>query len=255
MCTWSTPGTIYTGDTTTLILTCTDTGSGLSSQTLSTSNFSVSSTTYGSVTAVSSPTAVTNGYKYTVTVKGLSSGSTQTTNGSFTVSLNASSIKDGASNYNEKTTSSEVTVEGRTYTLTLTKGDNIASLSSTTLSCTTVDDNQSCTISPTSVGTSTTPSADTSLVTITPNEGYVALGWFKTTNTTETADYAVGASVTLSSDLTLVAKARIANASEIGYDNSESGLTDETGNDCTDVQCAIDSINRMIAFIVPKFKW
>ena len=95
--------TIVSGNTATLQLTCTDTQSliNTSTNTLSTSNFTLSSTA-AKITAVSAPTAVTNGYKYTVTVQGVSYGA-------FTVSLNANVMKDNASNYNAKTTSASMT--------------------------------------------------------------------------------------------------------------------------------------------------
>ena len=215
-CSWSTPGTITTGNTTTLTLTCTDTGSGLSSQTLSTSNFSVSSTTYGSVISVSEPSIVTNGYSYIVTVKGLSSGETQSTNSSFTVSLNENSIKDVDGNYNEKSTSGAVIVTGRSYTLTLTRDEStVAALGTTTSSCTSVGTSTTCSIALTTANN----------VTITPVEGYVALGWFKTTNTTTTPDYAVGSSVIMSEDLILVAKAQDNTAPTISVTSVDNNST------------------------------
>ena len=92
------------------------------------------------------------------------------------------------------------------------------------------------------------------LATITPAEGYVTLGWFF--NGATTASYSSGASFTFNSSnvssyasgntITLTSKARIAVASEVSYDNSTSGLKDSNGGNCTNVQCAIDSINRII---------
>ena len=187
-CSWTTGETITTGNTTDLIMTCTDLGSGITSQTLTASNFVVSSSTYGSIMGVSSPIAVTNGYKYTVTVKGLSSGATQTTNGSFSVSLNAGVISDNAGNSNIKTTSSEVTVAGRKYTATYEKGSKVTEIGSTSGSCT-------------SVGTST--SCSVTLPSITVATGYTASGWYNGTTKVGNANE----SYTLSSNVTLTAQA------------------------------------------------
>lgn len=102
-CTWSTPTNISLKGTIDLTLTCTDQGSKVINKTLSTEDFTVSSTK-GSITAVSSPTAVTNGYSYKVTVKGNNAGT-------FTVSLPAGKISDNAGNSNASATTSTITVE------------------------------------------------------------------------------------------------------------------------------------------------
>ena len=93
--------TIVSGNTATLNLTCTDTQSLINTNQLATTNFTVSSAV-AKVTNVSAPTTVSNGYKYTVTVQGVSYGA-------FTVSLNANVIKDTANNYNIQSTSTSMT--------------------------------------------------------------------------------------------------------------------------------------------------
>ena len=75
----------------------------MNSQTIAVSNLTLSSTIVGSIESVSNPTAVTNGYTYTITLKGLTAGS-------FNISLNASVISDKEGNKNTKTTSSNITV-------------------------------------------------------------------------------------------------------------------------------------------------
>ena len=102
-CSFGTVPTINYGTTGTISLTCTDSESGMNSQTLATSNFTISSTTVVSIEAISNPTAVTNGYTYTITLKGLAAGS-------FNISLNASVISDKEGNKNAKTTSGSITV-------------------------------------------------------------------------------------------------------------------------------------------------
>jgi len=101
-CDFTSLSSISYGSTGTLTLSCTDTGSGMTSQTLNTSNFTTSSTS-GSVIAVGEPTAITNGYEYTVTVNGAAAGV-------FNVSLNAGVLKDNDNNTNAVTSSSDITV-------------------------------------------------------------------------------------------------------------------------------------------------
>ena len=103
VCSFGTAPTIKYGSTGTITLTCTDNEPGMSSHTIATSDLTVSNSN-GSITAISAPTAVTKGYTYTVTLKGL-------TVGTFTVSLNEKVISDKLGNTNVKATSSNVTVE------------------------------------------------------------------------------------------------------------------------------------------------
>lgn len=148
VCHFENEGSIETGATKELILTCTDQGSGLSSQNLTVDNFQTSNG-YGSVMSVSTPERITNGYKYIVTVKGISSGGEGQTSGSFTTMLKAQSIKDNADNKNQQTESSNITVNGITFTahfinqgIGITSGDDFES----TKSCTTTGSDTSCAI-------------------------------------------------------------------------------------------------------------
>ena len=139
VCSFSNATSTTTGNGTTMTLTCTDQGSGVSSKTLSTTDFT--STTNGAVTNVSSPTKITKGYSYTVTVKGLSVGE-------FTISLSEGVLKDVAGNGNVLTTSPKVIVNGRKYIVNFsysnageTENDTI-----TAISCTTEGDSLTCSI-------------------------------------------------------------------------------------------------------------
>ena len=108
VCTVSTPSSMSYGSMTTVTVTCTD-NAAMSSQTLATSNFTSSNTGVATVQSVSNPTAVTNGYKYTVTMKGVGVGS-------YTLSINANAITDSTGNKNDKATSSNGTVTAKSLT-------------------------------------------------------------------------------------------------------------------------------------------
>lgn len=221
---------INTTGTTTITYTCTDLGSGISGTTLTASNFTISDSSVVSITNISSATEVTAGkeYQYSVTVKGLSVGT-------FNISLNAGIISDGASNTNDLSTTTDITVEGITYTATFETGDNVSGLTSTTLSCTTTGSNTECSIT---------------LPTITAADGYIPSGWFLESNATNTPDivvsqdgtasspYTLSATNTVNNKIKLIAKARKAGADEISFDATT------TGYSCTDVQCALDELNK-----------
>ena len=215
VCSFSTPTEIQTAEELELTLTCTDEGSKLVNQTLQASDFTISNETNGSVLSVSEAVEVENGYQYTVTLKGLSVGE-------FNVSLNEDVIKDTAGNGNETTKSNDVVVNGITYTATFTSGEHVTGISSTTLSCTTTGSNLTCSI--------TSP-------TITVEEDYVSAGWFDENNTFVAESEAT---ITLNKNQTFTAKALELSASNITYDNTDTGIN------CTTAQCAIDEINEMI---------
>lgn len=139
VCSFSNATSTTTGNETTMTLTCTDQGSGISSKTLSTTDFT--STTNGTVTNVSAPTAVTDGYSYTVTVKGLSVGE-------FTTSLNEGVLKDTAENGNVLTISPKVIVNGRKYIVNFSysKAGEAEKDTVTATSCTTEGDSLTCSI-------------------------------------------------------------------------------------------------------------
>ena len=110
VCTIATPTSVVYGSTTTVTVSCTDNAS-MPSQNLSTSNFTTSNNTVAQITAVSAPTAITNGYKYTLTVKGVGVGS-------YNISMNAGVIKDSAGNTNDKVTSSNGSVTAKNISST-----------------------------------------------------------------------------------------------------------------------------------------
>ena len=110
VCTIATPTSVVYGSTTTVAVSCTDNAS-IPSQTLSTSSFTTSNNTVAQITAVSAPTAITNGYKYTLTVKGVGVGS-------YNISMNAGVIKDSVGNTNDKVTSSNGSVTAKNISST-----------------------------------------------------------------------------------------------------------------------------------------
>ena len=99
------------GNNGTINVSCTDTGSGLYNQKLTTSNFQISDTNIATITSVSDPVEITNGYKYTLTINPVSAGS-------YNLSIKANSIKDNNGNTNILTTQSE-TISYIPYTITL----------------------------------------------------------------------------------------------------------------------------------------
>ena len=166
VCIWAKPENITTGNMGTVDLTCTDLGSGISRKVLTETDFEISNTAYGTIVEVGNPVVVENGYKYSIKYKGLSSGSTATTNGVFNISLKAGIVSDISLNTNEKQTCEDIIVSGRKYTVTYVKGFNVSSLGSTANSCTTVGKSLTC---------------DITLPSITTVEGFKVSGWFIST--------------------------------------------------------------------------
>jgi uncharacterized repeat protein (TIGR02543 family)/prepilin-type N-terminal cleavage/methylation domain-containing protein len=109
VCSFSTISKFKKGDSIDITLSCTDSKSGIKSTTLTSSNFSVNNV---SITSVSSPVAISNGYKYTITIKGSATGTNSY------ISLNAGSIKDNAKNGNNTLKSNTFEIEKNEYTLT-----------------------------------------------------------------------------------------------------------------------------------------
>ena len=163
VCSFSNTKEIYVNEIDAVELTCTDTGSKLKSTNLGISNFEVSNDS-GSIVSVTNPVEIENGYKYTVSIKGLKAGATETTNGSFTISLKENSILDNTENGNIKTTSEEEKVKGLTYSQNYTKEEGVESITATKTSCTTILDNLTC---------------DVTLPGITVKEGYSKDGWYR----------------------------------------------------------------------------
>lgn len=207
VCSFSGASATTTQNTTSITLSCTDSGSGVVQKTLATTDFTT--TANGSVTAVSAPVKITNGYSYTVTLKGLMVGT-------FTVSLKAGLISDAAGNSNAVATSGNVTVNGRTYTVTFSKGSNVSAISSTSSSCTTTGSSLTCTIG-------TYP-------TITAATGYSASTWYDSTAKKDTgiASGGSGSGYAISQNTTMTAQAK-ANTYTISYNaNGGSGTMSST---------------------------
>lgn len=207
VCSFSGASATTTQNTTSITLSCTDSGSGVVQKTLATTDFTT--TANGSVTAVSAPVKITNGYSYTVTLKGLRVGT-------FTVSLKAGLISDAAGNTNAAVTSGNVTVNGRTYTVTFTKGSNVSAISSTSSSCTTTGSSLTCTIG-------TYP-------TITAATGYRASTWYDSTAKKDTgiASGGSGSGYAIGQNTTMTAQAK-ANTYTISYNaNGGSGTMAST---------------------------
>ena len=207
VCSFSGASATTTQNTTSITLSCTDSGSGVVQKTLATTDFTT--TANGSVTAVGSPVKITNGYSYTVTLKGLSVGT-------FTVSLKAGLISDVAGNSNAVATSGNVTVNGRTYTVTFSNGSNVSAISSTSSSCTTTGSSLTCTIG-------TYP-------TITAATGYSASTWYDSTAKKDTgiASGGSGSGYAISQNTTMTAQAK-ANTYTISYNaNGGSGTMSST---------------------------
>ena len=207
VCSFSGASATTTQNTTSITLSCTDSGSGVVQKTLATTDFTT--TANGSVTAVSAPVKITNGYSYTITLKGLGVGT-------FTVSLKAGLISDAAGNTNAAVTSGNVTVNGRTYTVTFTKGSNVSAISSTSSSCTTTGSSLTCTIG-------TYP-------TITAATGYSASTWYDSTAKKDTgiASGGSGSGYAIGQNTTMTAQAK-ANTYTISYNaNGGSGTMAST---------------------------
>lgn len=200
VCSFSSTKEIYVNETDTIELTCKDLGSKLKNTNLEINNFEISNAS-GSVIAVSNPTEVENGYKYTVSIKGLKAGETQNTNGSFSISLKENSISDNSNNGNIKTISSEEIVKGYTYSINYEKSEGVESITSTKTSCTTILGNLTC---------------DVTLPGINELSGYTKDGWYKDNEKVgiENAVYTLNSSNTGN---TLIAKA-IRNAHIVEYD-------------------------------------
>lgn len=200
ICSFSSTKEIYVTAEDTLTLTCTDEGSKIANTNLQISNFEVSNDS-GSIVSVSNPVEIENGYKYTVSIKGLKAGESQSTNGTFTISLKENSIIDNSSNGNIKTTSQTEIVKGLTYTQSYTTSTGVESITSTQTSCTTILTNLTC---------------DVTLPGINASEGYTQDGWYN--NTTKVGEQNTSYTLTSSNNnQTLTAKA-IANNYTITYD-------------------------------------
>ena len=182
---------VYVGNSTTVILKCTDTGSGIATTTLASSSLLLSS----SLGTLSTPTitSIAGGYQYVYTF------TTGSTNGSLTFTLDSGKVKDNASNGNAQITSSALTVKKDlkiTYKLNGASSFTYSSktyTSDTTITLCTLTTNTSCSITlPTITASSATPTI---------------IGWSDAASN-HTASYSSGGTTNLSSDMTLYAQTR-----------------------------------------------
>ena len=122
-CTWGTfnPSSIGNGETATISLTCTDSGSGIVNSNITTSNITASNSKI-SISNISKE-STTNGYIYTVTVTGISD-----VDGTDTLTLAADIVKDGVKNGNVSSPSGNITIANR-RTITINAGNGISSIS------------------------------------------------------------------------------------------------------------------------------
>ena len=179
------------------------------SKILACSSATAATSAHGAITV---PTAVTNSTgpnnsPYSGVSTGTSSTSTTTT------------INTGTTTY--------YAVYGGTFTATFTKeNNNVASISSSTLSCSS---------SYTTDGT-TYSGTDCTIIlpSITPATGYKSIGWYDSND--EWYNFS-NAETTLTGNATFTAKAKRLVASELIYDNTNSGI------ECNDVQCMIDYLD------------
>lgn len=207
-----------------------------------------SCTTTGTSTSCSVTAPTITAPTNTPTIIGFSTGATNRTK---SVASGASVSLSSNPSYYAQTTKAEVT-----YTATFNAGTGVSKLSSTSQSC-----SIAATYNGTTQGTQCSITA-ANIPTVTASEGYTTSscpsgytcstvpGWYNSSGTRVLN--ISGSALTLSASGTYTAKARIAVASELEYDNSTSGLLDSSGNNCTDAQCAIDSINRILGWIILK---
>ncbi len=132
-CIWSSFANQYlkSGTTTTISLTCTD-ASNIQNKDLTSNDFNLTNNLF-TINNIIKET-ITNGYKYTLTIVG------NLGNGSNSIVLKAGSIIDTAGNGNAVTSSSSITVDSESPTITInTNGNNAYGKSQSTI--VTVSDN------------------------------------------------------------------------------------------------------------------
>ncbi len=126
-CTWGTfnPSSIGNGETATISLTCTDSGSGIVNSNITTGNIT-SNNSHLTVTNISKA-STTNGYIYTITVTNSDYG-----NGNDSLTLAANTVKDGAKNGNASSPSGNITINNISV-VTINAGNGISSITGTGL--------------------------------------------------------------------------------------------------------------------------
>ena len=130
-CTWGTfdPSTVYNGQTSTISLTCTDSGSGIANSDIKVTDISVKDANNNNSTSIVvdniSKASTTNGYIYTLTVTGNSTGE-----GTAKLVLAENTIRDGTQNGNASTSSGYITISN-VVTVTVQAGNGISKVALT----------------------------------------------------------------------------------------------------------------------------
>ena len=170
-CTFTTLSYVGENKTATIELTCTNSISGVTDTTLSSTDFTLSNSNI-SITNISKST-VTNGYKYTITIKGVTSGIS-------TITLPANKVTTKAGLGNTAKTSSNITVtsvslastSGTLYNGGSNKTVTITSSNAGTLNCTSSNTSYAtCSVSGTKLTISPGSAAGTATLTITGTNG------------------------------------------------------------------------------------
>ncbi len=123
-CSFSSISNIEKTHTTSVTLNCTDKLSGVVSKKLSSNNFELKNV---SITSISNPISITNGYKYTIGIKATSIGKDSY------ISLNPGSILDNAGNGNLVSKSNTFQVLPNTYTIKFNNNGGSATMSDMTM--------------------------------------------------------------------------------------------------------------------------
>ncbi len=208
-CTWGSGPTIDIGSTGTVVLTCTDSGSGIATTTLAASNFTLSNTNI-SIASISS-SSVTNGRKYTLTLSASTKGSTS-------ITLKSGAVKDNAGN-NSNTPA--VTVYERQYYTMSFGGNGSTSGSTGSVSCS-VTTGSSCNVT-------------------LPTNGFTYSGWTFNgwgTSSSSTNGTAAGQSVSISGNTTRYATWKKTLTRTLTYNGNGS-----TSGSTTSSTCNVDVYN------------
>lgn len=204
ICTFAGEGNMNIGDPKELTLTCIDQGVGIPSKNLTLENFTP---TNGTVTHISDPISVTDGFQYKVVVSADGSGH-------FGLLFHAGSVMDHLGNTNQEIASNDMLVNGKRFIATFTKQGGVTEIGSTTLSCTTTGNN-TCTVRAPSM---------------TVGDDYTAVGWNINRNATDGIEE--GEYLTLNSDATYYSISyQNEKVYSIKWDGNGAGLS-RTNTDC-----------------------
>ena len=204
VCTFSNPS-ISVANTSEIELTCTDNTIGINETVLNLNDIEINNDNL-ELLSISNPEKIANGYKYKISVKGLSIGTTN-------ISLASGKISDKLGNQIDNV-SKELTIKGFTYNVTYIKDSNIKSLEKDSDSCTTTGSNTSCSIT---------------LPTVEVEEGYRFLGYYDNDTKINTN------TIEISEDKTINIKSE-SDSYTVEYDYIENGgdsVSENTEEDVT----------------------